>query len=348
MSVVRIILGAELLALRNRLFKARARVAIVAVALVLGGLVFGGGMFGVTAAIGHFAPGAIDPALAGGFSALSVLMLLIGFPTVIATLFVGRDLLQLVLAPVRIAEIFAARLIIAMSANLLLGVVLLIGVLGLGTGASAPVLYFALAVPLIALQVVVVTAAQALVMSAVLRVVPARVARDAAAALAGLTGAGLYVFWNLTFRRSFTRSSASISGLKSLAARIDWLPTAWPGHALSATIGGDFVAAALWTLAFAVLAACVFALATVLYRQTLLSGLGIFGSTPVIWRRRPSTATVRTPRRGTGSPLTAIARKDWLAYRRDIRRLSRLLPALLFPIGYAFAFSRPSRELSGF
>jgi hypothetical protein len=44
----------------------------------------------------------------------------------------------------------------------------------------------------------------------------------------------------------------------------------------------------------------------------------------------------------------AIARKDWLGFRRDVRRLSRLLPALLFPIGYVFAFSRPSRGMDGF
>jgi hypothetical protein len=40
--------------------------------------------------------------------------------------------------------------------------------------------------------------------------------------------------------------------------------------------------------------------------------------------------------------------KDWLGYRRDIRRLSRLLPALLFPIAYALTLMGPSRALNSF
>ena len=349
MTAVRIILGAEFRAFRNRLFKRGSpRLLILAAALVIALFVLGGGIFAATAAVGHFAPAAIEPLLAGSFSALSVLMLVIGFPTVIATLFVGRDLLQLVVAPLRIAEIFVARLIIAMSTNLLLGVMLLIGVIGLGTGAGAPITYFVLTIPLIALVVVMVTAAQAVVMTAVVRVVPARVARDVAAALAGVAGTSLYIAWNFSFRQSVNRSRPNISGLKALAARIDWLPTAWPGHALSATISGDAVGTAFWAGATVILAALLMALAVVLYQQTLLSGLGVFGSTPVMWSRRSTAAKVRSAGRGAASPLAAIARKDWLAYRRDIRRLSRLLPALLFPIGYAAALSQSSRSNAGF
>lgn len=349
MTAVRIILGAELRAFRNRLFKRGSpRLLILAAVVLIALFVLGGGIFAATAAVGHFAPAAIEPLLAGSFSALSVLMLVIGFPTVIATLFVGRDLLQLVVAPLRIAEIFVARLIIAMSTNLLLGVMLLIGVIGLGTGAGAPITYFVLTIPLIALVVVMVTAAQAVVMTAVVRVVPARVARDVAAALAGVAGTSLYIAWNFSFRQSVNRSRPNISGLKALAARIDWLPTAWPGHALSATISGDAVGTAFWAGATVILAAFLMALAVVLYQQTLLSGLGVFGSTQVMWRRRSTAAKVRSARRGAASPLAAIARKDWLAYRRDIRRLSRLLPALLFPIGYAVALSQSGRSNAGF
>jgi hypothetical protein len=57
-----------------------------------------------------------------------------------------------------------------------------------------------------------------------------------------------------------------------------------------------------------------------------------------------------TPSRasGNGSPFLAIARKDWLGFRRDVRRLTRLLPALLLPLGYAVALSQPGRTLNGF
>src|SRR5439155_1604010 len=67
-------------------------------------------------------------------------------------------------------------------------------------------------------------------------------------------------------------------------------------------------------------------------------------------RRRRRSERPATPSRatGAGSPTIAIARKDWLGFRRDVRRLTRLLPALLLPLGYAVALSQLSRSLSGF
>jgi hypothetical protein len=87
--------------------------------------------------------------------------------------------------------------------------------------------------------------------------------------------------------------------------------------------------------------------AAFLYERTLMAGLGVFGSPQAIWARKERRQVARAAR-GASSPALAIARKDWLAFRRDIRRLSRLLPALLFPIGYVFAVARPSRGMNGF
>ena len=327
--------------------RGRARLAILVIAMAAAAVFIGGGAFTVGATAGKFLSSAVDTVLVGGFTGLSVLMLVVGFPTVIATFFVGRDLLQLALAPVRTIEIFAARLTLAMGANLLISCILLAVVLGVGYGARAPIAYYVVAVFLIIGQVLVVTATQTVLMSVVLRWVPARMARDVAAAVAGLTGAGLYLAWNISLRQSFsTRSGPDIDNLNTLVQRIDWLPPAWPGHALSSIIAGNFGAAAAWTMLTLLLGVALVAAASVLYERTLLAGLGIFGSTQSVWRRRKRTAPAVA--RGAASPTLAIARKDWLGFRRDIRRLSRLLPALLFPIGYVFAVSRPSRSLNGF
>lgn len=349
-SMTRVILGAELLALRNRLLKQGAPRLALLVIFGLGAVIFiGGAVFTVGATVGRFLPSAQDSVLAGGFTAVSVLMLVLGFPSVIATFFVGRDLLQLVLAPVRTAELFAARLLLAMTANLLMSGILLAGVIGLGIGSGASAVYYPLAVVLIFVQVLLITAVQAILMSVVLRWVPARLARDVAAAVAGLTGAGFYLAWNVSFRRSFSRAShPDLSNLSSLTQRIDRLPSSWPGHALSAAIAGNAPLAVMWVMATVVLAALVLLAAELLYERTLLAGLGVFGSTAVVWRRKVSKPEAVTVAGGYGSPLLAIARKDWLAYRRDIRRLTRLLPALLFPIGYAIALSQPSRTGGGF
>jgi Putative ATP-binding cassette len=347
LASTRIILRTEVLALRHRLMKRGAvRLTLLAIFMVGAAVFIGGGAFTIGATAGHFLPAVIDSVLAAGFSSLSILMLVVGFPTVIATFFVGRDLLLLTLAPVRTIEIFAARLTLAMGANLLISSILLAVVLGIGAGAGAPLAYFLLAVPLIFVQVLVVTSLQTVLMSIVLKWVPARMARDVAAAVAGLTGAGLYLAWNFSLRRSFSGPSRpDLGNLTTVIQRIDWLPPAWPGHALSATITGSIPAAATWVVLTLLLAALLVAGAATLYERTLQSGLGVFGSAPAIWKQRARREGPRVAR-GVGSPALAIARKDWLAFRRDIRRLGRLLPALLFPIGYVFAVSRPSRGYS--
>jgi hypothetical protein len=309
----------------------------------------GGGAFAVGATAGQFLPAARDSILAGGFTGLSVLMLVVGFPTVIACFFVGRDLLQLVLAPVRPIEIFAARLVLAMSANLLISGILLMATLGVGVGSGAPVVYYVLAVVLVFVQVLVITALQAVLMSLVLQWIPARLARDVAAAVAGLAGAGFYLVWNLNLRQSFSpQSRPDVSNLTSVIQRIEWLPSAWPGHALSGVIAGDYGTAATWLLFCLLLTALVIGAAAILYERTLLAGLGVFGGPQAVWKRGASKQPVAVARRGAGSPARAIALKDWLGYRRDIRRLSRLLPAFLFPIGYGLAFFRPGRSITGF
>ncbi len=348
-GALRVIVGAELRALRNRLLKGnRARTVALVIILLFAIPFLGGGTFGVGATAGHFLPFAVDPLLAAAFTGLSLLMLLIGFPTVIASLFVGRDLLQLVVAPVRTRDIFVARLVTAMTANLLISGVLLAAVLGIGAGAGAPLIYFPLGLLLIAVQVLVVTSLQAILMTVIVRWVPARLARDVAAAVAGLTGAALYLTWNLSLRQTFrSRARPDVSGLTSLVQRIDWLPTTWPGHALSAIASPSVAVALVWLLATLLLAAILVTMAELLYERTLLAGLGVFGDAPAIWRRsRPSARP--SSLRGEGNPYFAIARKDWLGFRRDVRRLTRLLPALLLPVGYAAALSQPARSLSGF
>jgi hypothetical protein len=350
-SATRIILRAELQAWRHRLLKrSPVRLVLLALLLLIGIVFIGGGIFALGVTAGQYLPDSRDTLLAGGFTGLSVLMLVVGFPTVIASFFVGRDLLQLVIAPVRPIEIFAARLLLAMGANLLISSILVFGVLGVGVGSGAPFAYFVLALILVFVQVLVITAVQALLMSLVLQWIPARLARDAAAAVAGLAGAGFYILWNLNLRQAFSpRSRPDLSNLTGAVQHIEWLPSAWPGHALSGVIAGDFVTAATWSLLSLALAAMVMGAAALLYERTLLRGLGLFGGPQSVWRRRaarPQPAAVA--RRGAGSPARAIARKDWLSYRRDIRRLSRLLPAFLFPIGYGLTFFRPGRSVSGF
>lgn len=342
-STVLLIIATELRAWRNRLIKGSGRRAILLpVVLVLGAVVVGGAIFSVADAASQFLPTVREPMLVGSFAALTILMLVIGFPTVIANFFVGTDLMQLVIAPVRPLEIFLGRSVLAMRANFLLGFVIVMFVIGAGVGAGGPALYYVLAIVLVMVQILVVTALQTLLLCLVLQWVPARLARDVSVAVASIAGALVYVGWQVTLRQTLGRHP-DISGLVSFAARVDWLPVAWPGHALSSLLDGAVAATAAWiglTLLFAVVLSGA---AAFFYSRTLVTGLGQFGGAGSLWRRRavkPRTAISE----GTGSPEMAIARKDWIIYRRDIRRLSRLLPAVIFLVGYAVFFNRPSQR----
>ncbi len=348
-SPVAVILGAELRAWRNRILKSPSpRSALIAFVLLIGALVVGGSVFALADGAAQILPTARDAMLVGSFSALSILMLVVGFPTVIANFYVGSDLVQLVLAPVRPIEIFIARAILAMRANLLLGFVIAAFVLGVGAGSAASPAYYVVAVLLIALQVLLVTAVQAILLSFVLRLVPARLARDVAVAVASISGAGVYLLWQVTLRQTIGRKP-DVSGLVSFAQHVDWLPSAWPGHALSAALDGSLAASLAW-LGLSVAVSCaLIGVAGALYGSTLPAGIGQLGGAPSRWR---ATKGARTPRSAAGekvvSPELAIARKDWISYRRDVRRLSRLVPAVIFLCGYALVLNRPTRGLTGF
>ena len=346
-SPAAIILRAELLAWRNRVFKAGAgRLVALSLLLLVGATVVGGTVLAGADAASQFLPYARDSMLVAAFSALSILMLIVGFPTVIANFFVGPDLLQLVLAPVRPLDIFLARAVLAMRANLLLGFVVAMFVAGVGIGAAASPLYYAVALALVVLQVLLVTALQTVLLCAILRWVPARLARDVSVAVASVSGAVIYIAWQLTIRQTLG-SKPDVSGLLAFAQRIDWLPAAWPGHALSAALAGAPVAALGWLALTAVLGAVLVFAAGYLYGLTIVAGVGQLGGAGARWKRR-----VPRPQgpaaSGILSPEAAIARKDWITYRRDIRRLSRLLPAIVFLLGYAVVFNRPQRGIGMF
>ena len=56
-------------------------------------------------------------------------------------------------------------------------------------------------------------------------------------------------------------TTADLENLTTLAQRIDWLPPAWPGHALSSIVAGNAAEAAVWVMLTLLLAALLVAAA---------------------------------------------------------------------------------------
>jgi len=179
-----VILGADARSAWNRLRRGgsaarRSLLTILVASVVVGPLVL------ALAFLSGLALGRIgaDPvaSLTGGFAALVVLITGLGVSTVIQAFFADRVLLLFALAPVRPRDVFLARLLTcSLPAWLVgLGVVALITGYGIGRGAGAG--YYVAGLVAVGLTVFSTVSVLVAVLSLVLRVVPARRARDVGA-----------------------------------------------------------------------------------------------------------------------------------------------------------------------
>jgi ABC-2 type transport system permease protein len=284
--------------------------------------------------------------LGAGFTTMVTVVLLLNVSTVITAFFADRALLLLALAPVRTRDVFLARLVSASVPFWLVAPVLFALVVGYGAGRGAGAGYYAAAVLAIALSAAATVSLLVALLSLVLRVVPARRARDVANLLAALLGVAVYVGWYGVVGGGSARSLRQ--GLQPLATtgrELASLPTAWPGSALAALADGD-VAGGLARLGLLLaLTAAIIGLAWVGYRRALVVGVGVYGEAGAVRPRRP----VRRARRGaagagagTGAarPVLALVRKDVVTMRRDMRLLAGMLPGLALAIVYPLLFAR--------
>jgi len=218
-------------------------------------------------------------------------------------------------------------------------------VVGYGVGRGAGAGYYAAALFAIALCATATVSLLVAVLSLVLRIVPARRARDVANLLAALLGVGLYVGWYGIMgggagQRSLGRDLGSLASAgRDLAA----LPTAWPGSALAALAAGD-VGGGLARLGLLLtLTAAIVGLAWFGYRRAFVVGVGVYGEAGAARSRRPARRAPRgTARAATGAarPVRALVRKDVVTIRRDMRLLAGMLPGLALAIVYPLVFVR--------
>jgi ABC-2 type transport system permease protein len=280
-----------------------------------------------------------------GFTTLGMVMLIVGLSSVMVAFFSSRDLLLLAGAPIRLADIYAARLVVAARASVLLAALLFAAVIGYGANAGVGIAYW-IASPVMVLCIVFgITALQVALLGAVVRVVPMARARTMVSVVAALLGSAFWMVWLLLrtgetggVDTSLTQTAAGAAGL---GEHLVWLPTAWPARALAGFATGD-VAAPLWLLTTLIATGVLLMLGHAVFVTSFRRGLSALGEVP---RRaaapsrsrmvRPRSAWLgwRAPRR---SPLRALVHKEWVVMRRDPRRLAALIPlcaiAAVYPL----------------
>jgi len=342
-----LILGAELRNAWNWMSQTKrgrsASIGIAAVALVLGlPLLAGAFVLGVVLARLSLDPGAT---FALGFSATALMMFVFGLPGIIGAFFADRQLLLYAAAPVPLAQLFAARLVQASLPAAGVGLLPLASAFGYGLARGLDPFFGMLAIITVALTVLSVVALELCLMSFVLRVVPASRARDVASLLVALLAASFYGLQLLLTSggpRTFGRDPIVVARQAlAIGDRLRWLPTSWPAEALAGWAGGGPLAAAPWAALTLAVAATAMGAGWLLYQQTFVLGIGVFGESGATPRRRrartwrPASRAPEPPR-----PVLALAAKDFVSVRRDFKRLAGALPALAMAVAYTLVNSQ--------
>jgi ABC-2 type transport system permease protein len=201
-----------------------------------------------------------------------VLMVLTSFTTVLSSLYLSGDMDMLLAAPVPMRAVFVVKffgglLVPYLLLFFLLGPFLLGFGQGLGWGAG----FFVAAFVVLLLLPLLPTGIGALLVMAVVRVIPARRAREIVGVIGGMVGISWYIFSQ--FSNQLGPRVANARMLDYLR-RFDnaLLPSAWAGRALIAAGTGDWASLALYGGLFAVLSIGAFALCVALAERLYYAG----------------------------------------------------------------------------
>jgi ABC-2 type transport system permease protein len=303
---------------------ARAGVVVLLLALLAGGLWL------YTRIVGALAVDQIAAVMAGMapvFLILLVAAALLGVGDVLQSLFLSSDLELLMTAPIPLRTVYLVKLIDCSRVLWLPASLVLVFLIALGHGQSAPVAFFPLAALLVVSWVLgVVCVMMALVMLLV-RVIPAQRLRLWIPAALSLVSLGVALAQQALLRESMGLEDWVIASQTVLdAARL--------GVAVAAASAGALVLAAGTYL---------------LFRATFYYGRSSFAEAAV---RRPRRAVRRpraTARVGVGQLLSSQWRslllKEWHSLRRDPRQLISVAVGPLMVVGLSAAFARPEGPL---
>jgi hypothetical protein len=262
------------------------------------------------------------PILSWGATMSSVGIFFYGALTLSATLTNRTDLHILLLAPLSTRVVLAERVLgVSATFSVLVAVIGLPNMLATGVVLSAGMTLPLAAIAAVVLLPITPTAVALLLVTGVLRTVPARRARVAAVCAAAVATAALYLATEGGFGQATIGSRS-----------VDLLPTHWVGDGLAAAASSDSASATAYLLASTLLAGAAVALAASAAGALLQTGWGSYGE--LSHRRTQPRGAVRAlpafegTRDVKGTPWAALFRREWLLLRRD----PKLLAQLAYPI----------------
>lgn len=274
---------------------------------------------------------------------LGALALLVfsSFSSLLSSLFLSGDMDMLLAAPVPMRAVFVVKFFGGLVTQYLLLLALLGPILiGYGQGMGYGPLYHFCAVLALLLTPLLPAGIGALLVMAVVRVLPARRAREIVSVLGGLIGVAFYLLSQLGGQ--FARRVATPDSLATLlAADLPLLPSAWAARALVAAGEGQALPLLFYGGLFLATSVAVFAGCLVLAERLYYVGWSNMAVEGGKIRRRAADEQRREASRGPSladhllAPLPqesrAILVKDLRLFARDLRNLQ----ALIFPVALA-------------
>jgi hypothetical protein len=274
------------------------------------------------------------------FGALAVL-LLTSFSTVLSSLYLSRDLDLLLLAPVPTRAVFVVKLFAGLVVPYLVLFVLLgPALVGYGAGLGYGLVYYLALLVVLALFPLLPAALGVVLVMAVVRVVPARRAREIVGLLGVLAGASWYVVSQLGGRVAAQLATVqTVTTISQLDNPL--LPSAWAGRALVAAGRGDGAALALYGGVFVAASLGLFGGCVWLAERLYYIGWTNMAAQGGTVRRRAADDGPRADRDRWFGPVfrllssalppesRAILRKDLRSFPRDLRNLQQLIFPLI-------------------
>src|SRR5215212_157246 len=267
------------------------------------------------------------------------LMVLTSFTTVLSSLYLSGDMDMLLAAPVPMRAVFVVKFFGGLLVPYLL-LFFLLGpfLLGFGQGLGWGGAFVVTAFIVLLLLPLLPTGLGALLVMAVVRVIPARRAREIVGVIGGMVGISWYIFSQ--FANQLAPRVANARMLDYLR-RFDTplLPSAWAGRALTAAGAGDWARLALYGGLFALLSIGTFVLCVALAERLYYAGWSNMSTQGGRVRKRRRTKDEgRRPASNDPQSLVfrlwsfvlprqsrAVLYKDLHVFPRDLRNVQQLI-----------------------
>jgi hypothetical protein len=277
----------------------------------------------------------------------------------------ASDLELLLAAPIPASDIFWLKLLTAMWQNVVPALIPVTVLLAYGVAAGAGIGYFVATALVLLVMLAILAGASLVAVMLLMRVVPARRAREVYSLLYVIFFAAGWLGWMFISRAGTSRAGTAGQIMRfgpqvvTASSHLAFPPASWAGSMMLSVARHDWGPATYNALLLGLLAAALVGLAAWLFERSFHRDWAMMHEVAAQAHEKTPTAEGATRRPiSLGQrlavwlpwPARELAGKDWLILPRDLRQLGRLIMPLVVSLFYVYEFGIASpipRSLPG-